>query len=105
MKEITIPALQNPVDFFGVNDANLELLRKKFPSLKIISRGSDLKLIGEDDLVEKAESVVMEMVQVYETRGRVDHTFVADLLQGKSEKNAPSTSSGESNIIVYGQHG
>jgi phosphate starvation-inducible PhoH-like protein len=105
LKEITIPALQNPVDFFGINDTNLELLRKKFPSLKIISRGSDLKLIGEDDLVEKAESIVSEMVQAFEARGRVEHTFVADLLQGKSEKTGPAVGSGESDIIVYGQHG
>jgi phosphate starvation-inducible PhoH-like protein len=30
----------NPVEFFGVNDTNLDVIRKKFPELKLISRGS-----------------------------------------------------------------
>ncbi|MFM7078649.1 MAG: PhoH family protein [Bacteroidota bacterium] len=104
MKEIPIPALHNPVDFFGVNDANLELLRKRFPTLKIVSRGSELRLIGEDDITSKAETFVNDLIQEFERRGRLEPSYVTDLLGGKSEKTASPIGS-ESDVIVYGQHG
>ncbi|MEY3343077.1 MAG: hypothetical protein RL090_761 [Bacteroidota bacterium] len=104
MKEIPIPALHNPVDFFGVNDANLELLRKRFPTLKIVSRGSELRLIGDDDVSAQAETIVNDLIQEFERRGRLESSFVTDLLGGKSEKSASPIGS-ESDVIVYGQHG
>jgi phosphate starvation-inducible PhoH-like protein len=104
LKEIPIPALHNPVDFFGVNDANLELLRKRFPTLKIVSRGSELRLIGDDDVSAQAETIVNDLIQEFERRGRLESSFVTDLLGGKSEKSASPIGS-ESDVIVYGQHG
>jgi len=45
LKEVVLPiAFANPVDFFGINDSNLELIRKKFPGLKIVSRGTEIKI-------------------------------------------------------------
>ncbi|MFZ9943003.1 MAG: hypothetical protein ACO3O0_05290, partial [Bacteroidia bacterium] len=105
MKEITLPDLNNPVDFYGINDQNIELLRKRFPSLKIIARGNELKLIGEEDLVVQADSLVQEMIDVFEKKGRLDTNFVSDLLVGRSGKPSAETSGLESDIIVYGQHG
>jgi len=93
------------VDFYGINDQNIELLRKRFPSLKIIARGNELKLIGEEDLVVQADSLVQEMIDVFEKKGRLDTNFVSDLLVGRSGKPSAETSGLESDIIVYGQHG
>ena len=93
------------MDFYGINDQNIELLRKRFPSLKIIARGNELKLIGEEDLVVQADSLVQEMIDVFEKKGRLDTNFVSDLLVGRSGKPSAETSGLESDIIVYGQHG
>ena len=93
------------MDFYGINDQNIELLRKRFPSLKIIARGNELKLIGEEDLVVQADSLVQEMIDVFEKKGRLDTNFVSDLLLGRSGKPSAETSGLESDIIVYGQHG
>ncbi|MFN5324981.1 MAG: PhoH family protein, partial [Bacteroidota bacterium] len=104
MKEIPIPNLHNPVDFFGVNDANLDLIRKKFPSLKIVSRGSELRIIGDETLISSAESLIMSMIETFEKRGRLEPTVVSDMLGGKIEKEA-SLFNSDTDIIVYGQHG
>ncbi|NNF01968.1 MAG: phosphate starvation-inducible protein PhoH, partial [Bacteroidia bacterium] len=63
MKEIVIPIeFANPVDFYGVNDANLQVLRTKFPGAKIVSRGSELKILGSDKqvriLTDKTEKMI-----------------------------------------------
>lgn len=105
MKEITLPELNNPVDFYGINDHNIELLRKRFPSLKIVARGQELKLIGEEELVDQASAIVQEMIDVFEQRGRLETTFVSDLVLGKSNISTAAPTPLESDIIVYGHHG
>jgi phosphate starvation-inducible PhoH-like protein len=41
----------NPIEFFGVNNGKLDILKKKFPLLKILSRGTQLKLRGAPEQV------------------------------------------------------
>ena len=41
-KIFTLEAI-NPVDIFGVNEKNLEQIRKFFPKIKLISRGEIIK--------------------------------------------------------------
>lgn len=53
MNEINFDIDQiNQVDFLGVNDENLVLIKNTFPKLKIISRGNKLKAIGDSDTLE-----------------------------------------------------
>lgn len=42
----------NPVDFLGVNNERLHYLKGKYPHLKILSRGSKIKLIGESEEIK-----------------------------------------------------
>jgi phosphate starvation-inducible PhoH-like protein len=44
----------NPIEFFGVNNGKLDILKKKFPLLKILSRGTQLKLSGAPEQVDGA---------------------------------------------------
>ena len=42
----------NPIEFFGVNNGKLDILKKKFPLLKILSRGTQIKLSGSPEQIE-----------------------------------------------------
>ena len=42
-----------PKDFFGAQNANIELLKKYFPKLKIVARGNKIKVYGDEDLLEE----------------------------------------------------
>jgi phosphate starvation-inducible PhoH-like protein len=44
----------NPIEFFGVNNGKLDLLKKKFPLLKILGRGTQVKLSGAPEHIENA---------------------------------------------------
>ena len=48
----------NPIEFFGVNNAKLNLLKKRFPLLKILSRGTQIKLSGAAEYVEEAKEKI-----------------------------------------------
>lgn len=43
-KQVEIDNL-NLIEIYGINDENLNVIRKYFPSLKIIARGHFIKLI------------------------------------------------------------
>lgn len=39
----------NPQFLFGVNNKNISYIKSRFPKLKIIARGNELKIIGDED--------------------------------------------------------
>ena len=82
MKEVIIPvSFSNVVDFFGVNDANLDVIRRKFPALKIVGRGNELKLIGAESEVNAAAAKVRELIGYFEEHGMLTPTEV-DFMTG-----------------------
>ena len=54
MNELTIELEEvNPKYFFGTQDANVELLKRYFPKLKIVARGNKLMAYGDETLLEE----------------------------------------------------
>ena len=104
MKEIIIPVGFNPVEFYGVNDSNLELLRKKFPQLKIVSRGDELKVLGDENQIKKLQEVLNELISHFEKVGHLDPEFVNELLEGRQEAT-PDDPRKTADVLVFGQNG
>lgn len=104
MKEISIPVGFNPVEFYGINDSNLILLQNKFPLLKIVSRGNELKVLGDENQITKLQEVLDEMILHYENVGRLEPEFVRELLDGKQEAN-PDDTRKQADVLVFGQNG
>jgi len=61
----------NPIEFFGVNNGKLDLLKKKFPLLKILSRGTQLKLSGSPEQIDTAKEKIDLIVQYLERNGHL----------------------------------
>lgn len=108
MKEVIIPVeINNPVGFFGPNDSNLDVVRRKFPALKIISRGSELKLIGEENLLILATEKIKKLITHFEKYGLITPVEVDYLLNGSPAvvaDTALKTTEG-SDVLVHGPGG
>ena len=112
MKELIIPVeFDNPVEFFGINDSNLELVRKKFPLLKIIVRGHELKAQGNEEQLNLFAEALDQMIEVFERRGRLPLEEAELILKVNGDAIA-ETALAKSNIknqlqdvLVYGQNG
>ncbi len=57
----------DPTDFFGAHNSTVEQLKKYFPKIKIVARGSKLKIYGEPDLLDEFEKR-FEMLTTYFNR-------------------------------------
>jgi phosphate starvation-inducible PhoH-like protein len=106
LKELILPIeFSNPVDFFGVNHSNLELLQKEFPAIKIISRGNELKIIGDAKQVDLFVKKLEELIVHFEKNGFLNGEDVKNFLSGKKNNKAVSKGDASSEVLVYGQNG
>ncbi|MCB0540916.1 MAG: PhoH family protein, partial [Bacteroidetes bacterium] len=105
MNELTINIEQvNPIDFFGVNNSKLNLVKKKFPLLKIVSRGTKLKAAGSEEELALFEAKVKVLLNYLEKYGKLGAKEIDELL-GDEDKVNESLPADNSNIIVYGNNG
>jgi phosphate starvation-inducible protein PhoH and related proteins len=73
----------NPIEFFGVNNSKLNILKKKFPLLKILSRGTQIKITGAPDLIETAKEKIALIVQYLEKHQHIAENYFEQILGGE----------------------
>ncbi|MEI6576876.1 MAG: PhoH family protein [Bacteroidota bacterium] len=94
----------NPVDIFGVNDANLDELRAFFPRLKIIARGEMVKVIGEEKDMLLFEEKFNLLLMHFDRFGKVGHSDVTMILKADEDDVAVPQMQGD-DILVHGREG
>lgn len=94
----------DPVQIYGVNDVNLELIKKRFSKLKIVARGDKIKVTGDDDEVNQFEMVMNLLIERCLKSGSISESMVEQVLVGGAVKSTDATEEG-SDIIVFGNNG
>lgn len=92
----------SPVEILGANDKNLEVLANAFPNLKLVARGNQIKVIGEDDEIEMFSDLFERVIQHYLKYNNLSESDLQNLLLGEIE---PTHGYESSDIIVYGPNG
>ena len=96
----------NPIEFFGVNNGKLDILKKKFPRLKILSRGTQIKLSGAPEQIEDAKDKINLAVQYLERNGHMSENYFEQILGGDDERVIDNFKERNPNdILVFGPNG
>ncbi len=93
----------NPTEFFGVNNFKFEILRKQFPKLKIMARGTQLKLQGASEEIEIAETKINNVLTYLHKFGNISETYFEQVLSPESEDIFEDEDT--SDIILFGPKG
>jgi phosphate starvation-inducible PhoH-like protein len=94
----------SPRDFFGEQNAHIELLKKYFPKLKIVARGNKLRIYGDEELLEEFDKRFNMLIDHYGKFNRLDENAIERVLT--SEKKEDYDSSNESGeVLVHGVGG
>lgn len=94
----------NPIDIYGIHDANIELIKKFFPKLKIIARGDTIKVMGDDDEIGLFEEKLNLLIEYYNTYNQLTGTNIERLMTDGAEKF--HTADEEDNtVLVFGTDG
>jgi phosphate starvation-inducible PhoH-like protein len=96
----------NPIEFFGVNNGKLDILKKKFPLLKILSRGTQLKLSGAPEQVEGAKEKIDLIVQYLERNGHMSENYFEQILGGDDAETVDNfVERNPNDVLVFGPNG
>jgi len=94
----------HPLDIFGANDQNLEVVRNFFPKLKIVSRDNYVKAFGEEDDLLDFEAKFSTLLLYFEKFGRLTKSDIT-LLLGAESNGSQMASEGQQDVLVHGKNG
>lgn len=105
MNEIIIELTEiSPRDFFGHQNAHIDLLKKNFPKLKIVARGSKIKAYGDDAHLEEFNKRLEMLMHHFSKYNKIDENIIERVLTSDSKADyATSESSGD--VLVHGVSG
>ncbi|MEY4739745.1 MAG: hypothetical protein RLZZ05_1129 [Bacteroidota bacterium] len=96
----------NPIEFFGVNNGKLDLLKKRFPLLKILSRGKQIKLSGAQEQLTQAKEKIEMLIQYLERNGNVSHNYFEQILGGDDAEVVDNfVEKNPQDVLVFGPNG
>lgn len=98
----------SPVDFYGVNDSKLNIYQKFFPKVKVIGRGSSIKIMGEEKLINEFYTILEKLADYYHRFGKLNESDIEQMLGGISITEDPSYSAPAQNnndVLLFGNNG
>lgn len=94
----------NLIDIYGVNDQYLNAIKKHFPRLKIIARGDELRVIGEEAQTEEFKKKFSLLLLSFDTFGKITETDIEQIMGGE-ESATPQIASPVRDVLVHGRNG
>jgi len=79
----------NVLELLGVQDANISVLKKKFPG-KIIVRGDEIQIKGSKEEIELIEKIILLLKEKIKKEGKLESQEVEELLYRETSKIKPS---------------
>lgn len=93
----------DPVEIFGVNDKNINLIKKYFANLKIISRGNAIKLQGTEQEIEQFEQKFDTLLMSYDKYNKLSEADIDQILG--SDDHVHIRNDYDTDILVRGNNG
>ncbi len=90
----------DPVIFYGVNNCNIQLIRNLFPKLRMVARGSVIKVIGDDAETMVFEEKMKKLEEYCAKYNKLTEDVILDTIKGAPPKELKMESA-----IIYGVNG
>jgi phosphate starvation-inducible PhoH-like protein len=94
----------DPLEFFGVNNAKMNLIKSFFPKLIIVYRGDDVIIKGDDEEILRFESKFHLITDHYNQFNVLPDSVINQVFMDDSEISSDSVSD-EKDVLVFGING
>jgi phosphate starvation-inducible PhoH-like protein len=93
----------DPLEFYGINNSKLNVLKELFPKLKIVGRGDEIKVSGEEKELDLFEKKVRMLIEHYNQYNMLTLSNLKRIvLENTHEIQDPED---PQNIIIFGHNG
>ncbi len=89
------------VEFFGVKNAKLDIIKGHFPKLKVVARGNWLKAVGEAGEIAEFEEKINLLIEHYNQYNILKESVILELFKG----TVSNGENGEDDVILFGVNG
>ena len=86
----------DPVIFYGVNNANMQLIKALYPKLRIVARGNVIKVLGDEEEMCAFEENITKLEKYCAEYNSLKEEVIIDIVKG----NAPQAEK-SGNVIVF----
>jgi len=98
----------NPAVLWGANNDHFEVIKKQYPKLKIVARGNEIKILGDDAELNLFQDKMNKLIQHVEKFDSLNSNDVSRILgssiqEPSTELNGDKSTTGE--VIVFGPNG
>lgn len=84
------------VIFYGVNNANMQLIKALYPKLRIVARGNVIKVLGDEEEMCAFEESILKLERYCAEYNSLKEEAIIDIIKG----NAPQAEKA-GNVIVF----
>jgi len=100
IERIIIVENVDPVSFYGVNNANMQLIHNLFPKLRIAARGQVIKVIGEEAETAEFEKKIKELEAYCVEYNTLTEDVIIDIVRGEGPEKLK-----RDDVIIFGVNG
>ena len=86
----------DPVIFYSVNNANIQLIKALYPKLRIVARGNVIKVLGDEEEMCAFEENITKLEKYCAEYNSLKEEVIIDIIKG----NAPQAEQ-NGNVIVF----
>jgi phosphate starvation-inducible PhoH-like protein len=95
----------SPLEIYGVNDRNINLIKSFFPKLKIVARGEMVKAIGSSDILDDFEEKFELLLVSYDKFGKLAEKDIEQIMGDDRKGSTKAVKIRENGILVHGREG
>lgn len=90
----------DPVVFYGVGNAHLQIIKSLFPKVRIVARDNVIRILGDEEQMAKLEEDIENMRKHISTYNVISEKDILDIVNGKQAKI-----DAEKEVLVYSVSG
>jgi phosphate starvation-inducible PhoH-like protein len=94
----------DPLTIYGANNINLEKIKSYFSKIKIIARGNELKVLGENNEIEIFENKIEYLIDYAQGKNKLTVDDIENILSSENE-NLPEKVTHDEDVLIYGNQG
>ena len=98
----------NPAVLWGPNNDHFEIIKKQYPKLKIVARGNDVKVLGDDHelgIFQDRFSHLVDHVEKFDTLNITDLERILGAKASATSTTEPASEKTTGEVIVFGPNG
>lgn len=92
-----------PKDFWGAQDSHLEVIKHHYPKLKIVARGTTVKVYGEEEILDDFETKFKRLMLHFSRYNTIDENVIVRVLESNGQE--PQQMQDRDKILVHGVGG